>query len=205
MRWEKPNSAINSAGQQGRARSALFYNSFSRRTQQARHELKTGRLRDQRGLLVVVVPFHRARRLGAAFSVKSFSRLSPLYGVKNESSLRRRRKRKKERKKERKGGKCVQFGKFTRELNSGRGERGPRHLARCLPMPNRSRFLPPALSALLRPSALPLPNAFYTLRPSSQPRRSFLPSEAALGSAQTKRSGRCSSKKKVSAPPSVRP
>ena len=109
--------------------------------------------------------------------------------------------------KERKGGKCVQFGKFTRELNSGRGERGPRHLARCLPMPNRSRFLPPALSALLRPSALPLPNAFYTLRPSSQPaptRRSFLPSfhHVQFGSDQ-KVSGRCSVKKKVSAPPSV--
>ena len=143
MRWEKPNSAINSAGQQGRARSALFYNSFSRRTQQARHELKTGRLRDQRGLLVVVVPFHRARRLGAAFSVKSFSRLSPLYGVKNESSLRRRRKRKKER-----AGNVSNWGSSHANLTRARRERERerprrgRHIARCLPMPNRSRSLP---------------------------------------------------------------
>ena len=92
----KPNSAINSveAGRErrierGQGSFRAFSRFFSRRTQQARHELKGGLRPSRRPLSPRVFCSIFFSPPNSNFAAPSPSSLSPLYGVKNESSLRR--------------------------------------------------------------------------------------------------------------------
>ena len=144
----KPNSAINSveAGRErrierGQGSFRAFSRFFSRRTQQARHELKGGLRPSRRPLSPRVFCSIFFSPPNSNFAAPSPSSLSPLYGVKNESSLRRPATT--EKKEEgKKGREMCPIREVHTRTSFGRGEpereqRAPRsHVARATLPPN---------------------------------------------------------------------